>query len=251
MGKLKILVVEDESVVREYVKGTLQDLGYMVTAAVITGEDAVKQAEKTLPDVVLMDIRLKGKLDGIDAAKQISSRFDIPVVYLTSYADDNTLERAKVTKPFGYVMKPFDDKELRATIEIAVHKSREEKKVKERLLHELQSTTRKIFGITHKFVDTGSAHPSSDIPGTTTRETTTFPTEEQEAGRTFTIKDAAKYLGISDRTIQRMMKEGIFPEPSVTIDIGGNRKLRRWKQEDLDTVKPHLRGRGRPKSHHT
>jgi len=249
MEKIQIIVVEDESVVREYIKGTLKDLGYQVPAAVGTGEAAIKKAEEINPDLMLMDIRLKGDIDGISAAAQIRNQFNVPVVYLTSYSDDKTLDRAKETDPFGYIMKPFDEKELRATIEIAVHRAKTEKKNRERLLKELQSTTQKIFGMTQEQSDTQSINNNSKIPPQpkASPQTTTSPTESNDE-KTLTLKDAAKYLGKSDRTIQRMIKEGIFPEPSVIIELGGKRKLRRWKEADLDAFRPQLRSKGRPKT---
>lgn len=245
MEDARILVVEDENVVREYIKGILEALGYQVPAAVATGEDAVKQAEAVKPDLVLMDIKLKGQYDGVDAAREISTRLDIPVIYLTSYADDDTLERAKETKPFGYIVKPFDEKELRATIEVALYKSREEKQSRQRLLEELQSTTQKISGLTRELTE--SAPVVSFSPSMLSADESPGQTRRSQEEKIFTIKEAAAYLEISERTIQRMLKEGIFPEPSITIDIGGNRSLRRWEQADLDTAKPHLRKRGRPK----
>lgn len=245
MGMPRILIVEDENVVREYIKGTLETLGYDVTAAVATGEDAVQQAETTRPDVVLMDIQLKGAFDGIEAAHQISTQYDIPVIYLTSYADDDTLQRAKATKPFGYIVKPFDDKELRATIEIAIYKSQEEKQTRQRLLSELHSTTQKIFGLAREL---GESQIEGTLPQPVLSQHELAPESQGDSEKTFTIKEAADYLGISDRTIQRMMKDGLFPEPSVTIDLGGDRKLRRWKQTELDSCKDSLRKRGRPKN---
>ncbi len=252
MEKIQIIVVEDESVVREYIKGTLQDLGYQVPAAVATGEDAITQAEKIQPDLLLMDIRLKGTIDGISAAEQIAARLHIPVVYLTSYADDSTLDRAKTTNPFGYIMKPFDEKELRATIEIAVYRARTEKENRERLFQELQKTTQKIFDLTHEPHNTGSANnlSQSTAPALKNEKSSPLvptPRKEPDENKTLTLKDTAQYLGISDRTIQRMLKAGTFPEPSVTIELGGKRKLRRWKKVDLDAFRPHLRGKGRPK----
>ena len=108
MAKTRILVVEDEHVVAEDIKESLQALGYDVSAVAYSGEEAVEKAEETNPDLVLMDIVLKGETNGISAAGQIRSRLDIPVVYLTAYADEKTIERAKLTEPFGYIVKPFD-----------------------------------------------------------------------------------------------------------------------------------------------
>ena len=105
----------------------LKNLGYTVTGVASSGEDAISKAESTFPDVVLMDIMLKGDMDGVEAAREIRERFDVPVVYLTAYSDNNILERAKRTEPFGYIIKPFDEKDLYSSIEIALHRQRKEK----------------------------------------------------------------------------------------------------------------------------
>ncbi|MBC7096130.1 MAG: response regulator, partial [Methanobacteriales archaeon] len=107
-----VMIVEDENIVAMDIKQRLEMLGYKVTATVATGEEAIELAEKTRPDVILMDIVLKGEVDGIEAAEEIRRRFKIPIIYITAYSDKKTLERAKVTEPFGYIIKPFEDKEL-------------------------------------------------------------------------------------------------------------------------------------------
>lgn len=112
MAKEKILVVEDELIIAWDVKNRLNNLGYRVPSVIASGEEAIKKSEEIHPDLVLMDIRVKGKIDGIEAAKQISDRFNIPVVYITACSDEDTLKRAKLKKPFGYISKPFDDVEL-------------------------------------------------------------------------------------------------------------------------------------------
>jgi len=106
-------------------------MGYAVPEVVSSGEEAVKKAEEIKPDLVLMDIVLRGKMNGIDAAGQIRSMFNIPVIYLTAYADEKTLERAKLTEPFGYIIKPFEDRELHSAIETSLYKHAMEKKLKE------------------------------------------------------------------------------------------------------------------------
>ena len=141
---VKTLVVEDERIVAEDIRRCLQNLGYTVSAIASSGEEAVQNAEEICPDLVLMDIVLKGKMDGIEAAEQIHSRFGIPVVYLTAYADEKILERAKITEPFGYILKPIDERELRTTIEMALYKHKMEKKVEES--ERRLSTTLKSIG---------------------------------------------------------------------------------------------------------
>jgi len=131
MVQTRILVVEDEVIVADDIRRSLQNLGYDVTSIASSGELAIKKVEENTPDLVLMDIMLRGKMDGIEAASQIKSRFDIPVVYLTAYSDENIMERAKITEPFGYLVKPFRDREVQINIEIALYKNKIERKLKE------------------------------------------------------------------------------------------------------------------------
>jgi len=119
-----IFIVEDERIVAEDIQSRLKHLGYRVVGAISSGETAIQKAGEIRPDLVLMDIRLAGPMDGIEAAESIRVRFDIPVVFLTAHADDRTLELAKRTEPFGYVLKPFDDRELHTSIEMALYKHR-------------------------------------------------------------------------------------------------------------------------------
>jgi len=127
MAEGRILIVEDEHIVARGIKRMLKSLGYTVTGVASSGEDAISKAESTFPDIVLMDIMLKGDMDGVEATREIKARFDIPVVYLTAYSDNNILERAKITEPFGYIIKPFDEKDLYSSIEVALHRQRKEK----------------------------------------------------------------------------------------------------------------------------
>ena len=124
MARKQILVVEDENIVAWDLQNTLRLLGYGVTAIVSSGEGAIEQAAATHPDLILMDIELKGRMDGVAAAKVIGDRLDIPILYLTAYADDQTLERAKGTEPFGYLLKPFNERSLHAAIQMALHRHR-------------------------------------------------------------------------------------------------------------------------------
>src|SRR5512139_2167279 len=108
----KILVVEDERIVAKDISRRLEKLGYTVVATASSGAEAIRKAREIHPDLILMDVQLKGDMDGIDAAQQIRADADIPVIYLTAYADQNTLQRAKITEPFGYIVKPFDERDL-------------------------------------------------------------------------------------------------------------------------------------------
>ena len=118
----QILVVEDELVVAKNIQNRLENLGYFVPAVVTSGEEAIKKVADIQPDLILMDIMLESELDGIEAAKQISKRFDIPIIYLTAYGDDQTLQRAKITEPYGYILKPFETRDLQSNIEMALYK---------------------------------------------------------------------------------------------------------------------------------
>ena len=131
MSNVKILVVEDESIVAMDIKHRAEGLGYSVTGITPSGEGAIQKASETLPDLVLMDIVLKGDMDGVEAAQKIRDTLDIPVVYLTAYSDEKTLKRAKVTEPFGYIIKPFEDRELHSAVEVALYKHKMESKLKE------------------------------------------------------------------------------------------------------------------------
>lgn len=127
MAEGRILIVEDEHIVAMGIRRMLKSLGYTVTGVASSGEDAISKAESTFPDIVLMDIMLKGDMDGVEATREIKARLDIPVVYLTAYSDNNILERAKITEPFGYIIKPFDEKDLYSSIEVALYRQRKEK----------------------------------------------------------------------------------------------------------------------------
>ncbi len=136
MEKGTILLVEDEAVVAMEIQAILQNLGYSVIKTVDTGEKAICKTEQYKPDLVLMDIRIKGEIDGIDAAEEIRSRFGIPVVFSTAYLDKERIKRAKLTMPFGYILKPIQERELIVTIEMALYVSKvdkERKKAEEEL----------------------------------------------------------------------------------------------------------------------
>jgi PAS domain S-box-containing protein len=131
MEKTRVMIVEDEGITALDMKGRLEHAGYSVPATAASGREAIEEAERTRPDLVLMDIRLQGEMDGIEAAGVIRERLDIPVVYLTAYADDETLERAKLTEPYGYLIKPFEGRDVHITIEVALYKHAMEKRVKQ------------------------------------------------------------------------------------------------------------------------
>lgn len=131
MADARIVVVEDDEIISEHLQKILTELGYEVAAAAATGELAVEVVEKTRPDLVLMDIILKGPMDGIEAAERIRAGTNIPVIYLTAYSDDRILERAKITEPFGYLLKPFRKEALKTTVAMALYKSEMDRRLRE------------------------------------------------------------------------------------------------------------------------
>jgi PAS domain S-box-containing protein len=130
MTGVRILIAEDDRVVARDIAEHLVGLGYAVAGVTHSGEESVRLAEELRPELVLMDIRLEGPTDGIEAAQRIRDRSQLPVVFLTAYADEETLRRAKVTEPFGYVLKPFEDRELRTVIEMALYKHEAERRLR-------------------------------------------------------------------------------------------------------------------------
>jgi signal transduction histidine kinase len=144
MATERILVVEDERIVARDIEKRLKKLGYVVSASVASAEAAIEKVAELRPDLVLMDIRLKGQMDGIEAAEHIRTEYETPVIYLTAYADEATLQRAKATEPFGYIVKPFDERDLHVAIEVALRRQLSETAIrvaleKEKELSELKS----------------------------------------------------------------------------------------------------------------
>jgi hypothetical protein len=128
----QILIVEDEGIVAAEIKQKLTKMGYHVPAIASSGKKAIDETERVNPDLILMDICLKGDMDGIEATKEIKRFYDVPIIYLTGNADKTTIDRAKQTHPHGYLVKPFKERELQAIIEMALHRHSLERKVKER-----------------------------------------------------------------------------------------------------------------------
>ncbi len=131
MDSAKIMIVEDNTTVAKDLHGCLESLGYGVTPIVASGEKAIEKSEAERPDAVIMDIHLSNEMNGIDAAEQIYNCFDIPIVFLSAYSDPELLEQAKRVGSFGYLVKPFDERELFATLEMTLYKAKTEKECKQ------------------------------------------------------------------------------------------------------------------------
>ena len=130
MMKKSILVVEDESITAMRILSSLEKMGYAVTLPVFSAEEAIEMAKENKPDLVLMDINLRGEKDGIEAAGQIRSRFNIPVIYISANSDNKMIKRIKKTEPFGYIIKPFEDNELHMAVDIALYKHEMEERLR-------------------------------------------------------------------------------------------------------------------------
>ena len=131
MTEANILVVDDEGITAMELQQKLKFWGYEVPTFAFSRKEAVKKAKKIKPDLILMDIVLKGEGDGIDAVTEIKNIFDVPIIYLTAYSDKQTMKRANITEPYDYIIKPFDDNELHESIERALYKHKIEKTLKE------------------------------------------------------------------------------------------------------------------------
>ncbi len=133
MSKINILVVEDESIVSKDIQHSLKKIGYNVVGAASTGEKAIELALSEKPDLILMDIMLKGSMNGIEAADIIKKEMSIPIIFLTAYADESTLAKVKITEPYGYILKPFKEIDIQTSVEMAIYKhAKEQEIIKER-----------------------------------------------------------------------------------------------------------------------
>jgi two-component system cell cycle sensor histidine kinase/response regulator CckA len=126
----RILIVEDEAILALDLEQRLTGMGFVVVDTASTGADAIEMAGRHRPDLVLMDIRLRGEMDGTEAAREIRSRFGLPVIFVTAFSDAVTVGRAKLAEPFGYVLKPFENREISLAIELALYKHQSEEKLR-------------------------------------------------------------------------------------------------------------------------
>ena len=212
--RTRILIVEDESLVADDLEQRLSRLGYEPVGIVDTGEQAVAKGVELRPDLVLMDIRLKGRMDGIEAAGQLRVPHRVPVVFLTSHSDQGTLERAGMSEPFGYLTKPFQERDLHATIEMAIYRHHAEER-----LHQLErwlaSTLRSIGDAVIATSKNGRItylNPAAEtLTGWTMSEATGQPWE-----RVFRIATFSTGAPITD-LVQRAQDEGIVINLEETV----------------------------------
>ena len=176
MASARIMLVEDNTTVAEDCRDCLEGLGYGVTSIVASGEEAIERAGAERPDAVIMDIRLRDEMDGIEAAEQIHASYGIPVVFLSAYSDRGLLERAKRVGSFGYLVKPFEERELHATLEMALYKAKADVAIL--AASRMEATATVAAGIAHQYNnlmqvvlgnaelvrnDLGSNHPNANM----------------------------------------------------------------------------------------
>lgn len=150
-NKLSVLIVEDENIIAKDLARIMKKFGYEVADIITSGEEVMTKAIELEPSLILMDIKLNGKMTGIEAADEIKKIIDIPIIYLTAYADAESIQKAKLTEPFAYIVKPFDEKVLHTSIEIAVHKHQISKKLRERTI-ELEEEKKKSDLLIHNIL---------------------------------------------------------------------------------------------------
>lgn len=220
--KTRILIVEDETLVARHIQNMVGGLGYEVVGVTATGEEAVALALKDKPELVLMDIMLRGPMDGIAAAREIWQSLNVPVVYLTAYADEATLHRAKLTQPFGYLLKPFEERELYTAVEMALYKHDVDRRLQERerwlstilgnIADGVLSTDRQdIVTYLNPVAETLLGRSREECLGKPLSDA--FPVESEETGQR---------LALSIRRIVEGEAEGARPGP-VRLHRGPNR----------------------------
>ncbi len=151
IDSLSVLIVEDENIIARDLSRIMNKFGYKVSGVVTSGEDVITRVIEWQPNLILMDIKLNGKMTGIEAADEIKKIIDIPIIYLTAYGDAESIQKAKLTEPFAYIVKPFDEKLLHTSIEIAIYKHQISKKLKERTI-ELEEERKKSETLIHNIL---------------------------------------------------------------------------------------------------
>jgi PAS domain S-box-containing protein len=231
----RILIVEDQRLIAADLESTLKKLGYEIAASVAAGEDAVRRASELAPDLILMDIRLRGDMDGILAAQAIRQRTDVPIVYLTAYADDETLIRARETSPFGYLVKPFNERELRAAIEIAISKHESdrllfEERAKRRAAEEFKLLVNGVLDCSIIMLDPEGRVASWNegarrIKGYTAEEVLGkhfaifYPQDEVDAGIPQAVLEATLRDGRMEREGWRVRRDGSMFWANVAVSV--------------------------------
>jgi PAS domain S-box-containing protein len=209
MADVKILLVEDESIEAMDIKRTLESLGYEVPYVASSGEEAIEKALDILPDLILMDIILKGEIDGIKAASKIKE-LNIPIIYLTAHSEEPTIERAKLTEPEGYIIKPYDRTELKYAIELAIYKNKSEKELKES-----EKSYREL--VDNSMVAVYKTNLKGDIIFANEAMAEMFNFESVEKLKTKKSPQLYKNLEDRKKIIEKLKKEGKFSHHKIDM----------------------------------
>ncbi|MCF7764511.1 MAG: response regulator [Verrucomicrobia bacterium] len=210
MAASQVLVVEDEGIIAADIQDRLTALGYEVPLTVSSGEEALEKIPTFLRDVVLMDIMLKGEIDGIDAAAQIRERHNIPVIFLTAHADESTVNRAKLTEPFAYILKPFEERELHTALEMTLHRhqmDQERRKEQDKKGEELEKAVEGSIRTLSRILLVAEA-PSHEV-GLKLREYMEACTESMKIPNPWDYHVAAELCRIGYLNIQSMIIQKI------------------------------------------
>lgn len=227
MTKDRIMIVEDEKIIAQHIKTILSGIGYDISGVTDTGEDAVVMAGRDLPDLVLMDNKLKGEMDGAEAGKTIWKNLGIPIVFLTAFSDMEILERSKEAEPLGYIVKPFSVKDLEPTIKMALHKHRKSREMLEKerqyreLVDEIREKIQSTIGTSVEIKIREIDDLSGDLGGNYDRNEL-----NERLQLKYSIKDASRMSGVKPnliRTYQRMGLINPYRDPdnnyrSFTLD---------------------------------
>ncbi len=201
----RILVVEDEALISEDLRSRLARFGYEVAGTAATGEDALRLAETTKPDLVMMDIVLKGPMDGIETAGHIRNRFGTPIIFLTAWADTDILARAKTVMPYGYLVKPIEDRELKATVEIAIYKAEVEKRLA--LADRYEAVGRLAAGVAHNINNLMTV-----VTGYAAMVAETFTPDDPRRKKLATVADAGERAAhLSEHLLSYGRRQMLFP----------------------------------------
>ncbi len=222
MESKTILIVEDEKIIAEDISKTLTKFKYNVSDIVTSGEKAIQNAKENRPDMILMDIMIDGKINGLEAAKQIYREFSIPIIFLTAYANENFLKQASKAAPFGYLIKPFEDRELRSTIEMAFYKSKMEialRKNRNFLWKVIDTVPNNIF-VKDKNGKYLMANNSVAELYNTTPKKMIGKTDLELISKSKIKDEDLEYLIRDDINVINGKKKILVPEESLTLDDG-------------------------------
>lgn len=227
MTRDRIMIVEDEKIIAQHIKSILNGIGFDISGVTDTGEDAVMMAGRDLPDLVLMDNKLRGEMDGAEAGKMIWKNLGIPIIFLTAFSDAEILERSKEAEPLGYIVKPFSGKDLEPTIKMALHKHRKNRDILEKerqyrdLVDDIREKIQSIIG-TDVEVNIKRIGDSASVSGNIHDDLEL----NERLQLKYSIRDASRMSGVKPnliRTYQRMGLINPYRDPdnnyrSFTLD---------------------------------